>query len=409
LSKEEAIIPPSIGSEKIRETVQSVNENFNFFVSTFRGDKTIWTIVVVLSLFSAMAVYSSTGMLAYKYNFGAEHYIFKHSLIILAGLGLMWIAHRINFQYYAGFSKILMLLSVCALLFTLVFVRETNDAKRWIALPIINLTFQASDLAKLGLIMYVARTLSLKQDVITDFYQGFLPLMVPIVLICGLIFPENFSTACVLFFTCMILLFFGRVSWKHLLATGLLGIVILGSFIFLLFKIPEEDMMGRMVTWKHRIESFSGQESEILFQVEQANIAIAQGGIFPNGPGTSLQKNFLPHPYSDYIYAIIIEEWGLIGGAFVLFLYLLFLWRCIKIVIKTPKAFGALLAAGLGTSIVIQAMVNMGVAVGVLPVTGMTLPLVSMGGSSMFFISMALGIILSVSYSIEQDEIKIKN
>lgn len=370
----------------------------------FSGDKTIWMIVLLLTLFSALAVYSSTGMLAYKYNHATSHYLFKHSALILFGVGLMWLCHKIPFAYFSGMSKIFLFLSILSLIYTILFVKETNDAKRWIALPIINLTFQASDLAKLALIMYISRTLSLRQETIKDFYQGFLPIFIPVCVVCVLIFPENLSTALVLFSTSMLLMFIGRVSMLHLFAIAFGFLMVLGIFIFMIFKIPEENLMGRMATWKHRIESYSNANEEQPYQVVQANIAIAKGGLFPNGPGNSIQKNFLPHPYSDYIYAIIIEEWGLLGGFAVMSLYLLFLWRCIKIVIKTPKAFGALLAAGLGISIVIQAMINMGVAVGLLPVTGMTLPLVSMGGSSLLFMGIAFGIILSVSRSIEEGE-----
>ena len=369
----------------------------------FSGDKTIWTIVLLLTLFSALSVYSSTGMLAYKYNHATSHYLFKHSLLILLGVALMWICHKIPFSYFSGMSKIFLYASIVCLVYTILFVKETNDAKRWIALPIINLTFQASDLAKLALIMYISRTLSIRQETIKDFYQGFVPIFIPICVVCILIFPENLSTSLVLFTTSMLLMFIGRVSIKHLAAICIGFIGILGIFIFVIFKMPEENLMGRMATWKHRIESYSNKNEQQPYQVIQANIAIAKGGIFPNGPGNSIQKNFLPHPYSDYIYAIIIEEWGLLGGGFVLFLYILFLWRCIRIVIKTPKAFGALVAVGLGISIVIQAMINMGVAVGLLPVTGMTLPLVSMGGSSLLFMGIAFGIILSVSRSVEQE------
>lgn len=369
----------------------------------FTGDRTIWTIVLCLSLFSALAVYSSTGMLAYKYNHATSHYLFKHSSLIFLGVGLMWLCHKIPFAYYSGLSKILLLASVVCLFYTLLFVKETNDAKRWIALPIINLTFQASDFAKLALIMYISRTLSIKQDTIKDLKQAFLPIFIPVLVVCMLILPENLSTSLVLFSTCMLLMFIGRISMVHLFVTCFIFLLMGALFVLLLFKMPEEKMVGRMQTWKHRIESFTVKGEEKPYQVIQANIAIAKGGILPNGPGNSIQKNFLPHPYSDYIYAIIIEEWGLAGGAAVLFLYLLFLWRCINIVMKTPKAFGALVAVGLGFSIVIQALINMGVAVGLLPVTGMTLPLVSMGGSSLLFMGVAFGIILSVSRSIEEE------
>jgi cell division protein FtsW len=278
-----------------------------------------------------------------------------------------------------------------------------NGAGRWIPIPIINLTFQPSDLAKLGIVMYLARVLTKKQDQIKSFKDAFVPLLLPILVITMLIVPENLSTAMILFMTCLILLFIGRVNMWHLGALLGSSLLIFALFVTILFVMPEDKMMGRMLTWKNRISSFvQDDKHEVQYQVKQANIAIAKGWPLGVGPGNSVQRNYLPEPYSDFIFAIIIEEYGILGGAVIMVLYMIFLYRCIKIVLTSPKAFGAFLAVGLGLSLTLQAMINMGVAVHLLPVTGVTLPFVSMGGSSIWFNSVAFGIILSVSRYIEE-------
>ena len=374
----------------------------NSIIKRLEGDRIIWLVVVVLSLFSLLAVYSSTGTLAYKYQSGnTEYYILKHFTLMMFGLFMMYMAHLVPYRYYARVAQLLLFASIPLLIYTLVFGTNLNDANRWITLPIINLSFQTSDLAKIALIMFLARVLSLKQDNIKSFKEAFLPLILPVFIICALIVPANLSTALILFVTSLVLLFIGRVNFLHIF--GLIGIsgIGLALFIFMLFHLPEKAMLGRMPTWKSRIESFTKHDDAHNYQAQQAKIAIAKGGIIGKGPGQSSQRNFLPHPYSDFIFAIIIEEYGLVGGGLILFLYLLLLYRVIRIVVGSPKAFGALLAVGLGTSLVLQAMINMAVAVNLLPVTGQPLPFVSMGGTSLFFTSFAVGIILSVSRSIE--------
>jgi cell division protein FtsW len=380
---------------------------FDNLVKNIKGDRYIWAIVLVLSLFSLLAVYSSTGTLAYKYRAGnTEYYLMKQILIIGGGLGLMYFTHLINYKYFSRISQILYYLSVVLLIITLFFGTDINEAKRWITLPGVNLTFQTSDLAKFALIMYLARMLSKKQDMVRSFSEGFWPTIFPVVVICGLIAPEDLSSALVLFSTSVLIMFVGRIHLAYI--GGLVGISLLcvGMFVTLLFTLPEESMPGRMTTWKARIEAFANLngEQEEPYQLVQSKIAIAKGGFFPNGPGNSTQRNFLPHPYSDFIYAIIIEEYGFFGGVFIVFLYLAFLVRSAFIVRKAPKAFGALLAFGLALSLTIQGMINMSVAVGLVPVTGLTLPLVSMGGSSTIFVSLAFGIVLSVSRDAEQLE-----
>jgi cell division protein FtsW len=324
-------------------------------------------------------------------------------LIIGGGLGLVYLTHLVNYRYFSRISQILYYLSILLLIITLFFGTDINEAKRWITLPGVNLTFQTSDLAKFALIMYLARMLSKKQDLVRSFSEGFWPTILPVFIICGLIAPEDLSSALVLFSTSVLILFVGRIHWAYIGGLITISAVSIGLFVMLLFTLPEDKLLNRMSTWKSRIESFANADGlqEEPYQLVQSKIAIAKGGFFPNGPGNSTQKNFLPHPYSDFIYAIIIEEYGFFGGVFIVFLYLAFLIRSAFIVRKSPKAFGALLAFGLSLSLVIQALINMGVAVGLLPVTGLTLPLISMGGSSTIFVSLAFGIILSVSREAE--------
>ena len=382
----------------------AINRSFVYL----QGDKMIWLAVILLFLVSMLAVYSSTGTLAYKMQVGNEKYLMKQIAMAVAGLMLMFFTHLIDYKYYSRIAQMLWIISIPLLIYTMFFGTELNDANRWITLPLVGLTFQTSDLAKLALIMYLARQLSLKQDQITDFKEAFLPVLFPIVLTAVLIAPENLSTATILFFTSIFVMYIGRIALKHIFMLFGLSVVVFGIFFLIIFALPEKALThaGRAATWKHRIENFKkgNEDGDETYQVQQAKIAIAKGGIFKINPGGSDQKNFLPHPYSDFIYAIIIEEYGLVGGALIVGIYLFFLYRCIRIVIKAPKAFGALLAAGLGIALVIQAMINMAVAVNLVPVTGVTLPLVSMGGSSVIFTSIAFGIILSVSRNVEQEE-----
>lgn len=360
-----------------------------------KGDKVIWAVVLLLSVFSLLAVYSSSGTLAYKFKSGnTEYYMMKHFIILALGMVFMYLAHKIKYVYFSPLFQIALWVSIPLLLFTLLFGLDLNDAKRVIPLPF-NLTFQTSDLAKLTLIMYLARLLTKKQDNIKDFKSAFVPLMIPVLLVVFLILPANFSTAGMLFATSLVLLFIGRVNMKYIFGLIGLGAVVLIIFIFILSQLPEQNQ-GRLVTWKNRIENYVNGTGD-NYQTEQAQIAIASGGLFGKAPGNSTQRNFLPHPYSDFIFAIIIEEYGLLGGAFIVLLYMILLFRAVVIVTKIPQTFGAFLTIGVAFSLVFQAMINMGVAVDIFPVTGQPLPLVSMGGTSIWFTSLSLGIILSVS------------
>jgi cell division protein FtsW len=376
-----------------------MNETFKKY---FQGDGVIWGVIIALSLISLLAVYSATGTLAYKYQHGnTSYYILKHLTYMFIGLMITFVSHHIPYQFYSRLSQLFLLLCIPLLLVTLLFGRNLNEASRWLTLPGIGLTIQTSDFAKLALIMYLARLLSLKQAEIKDLKKAFLPLLMPVAVVCVLILPANFSTAAILFFTCLVLMFIGRVNVKQILALVGIGIVLLGLFIGISLLTKH---VGRINVWQHRIENFVSGESEDNFQSEQAKIAIATGGILGKGPGNSTQRNFLPHPYSDFIYAIIVEEYGLAGGLIIMFLYLWLLFRAGTIVRKSDRTFPAFLAIGLTVILVFQAMINLAVAVNLFPVTGQTLPLVSMGGSSQLFTSFSLGVILSVSRSAKKQK-----
>ncbi len=318
-------------------------------------------------------------------------------------------------------ARILFIISIPLLIYTLFFGVSLNEGSRWIRLPIINLTFQTSDLAKLALFMYLSRLLSRKQQVIKDFKKGFLPIIIPVVIICVLIAPANLSTALLIGATSLLLMFIGRVNTKYLLLTvgaALVPLLIL-IVISMIYYDKEEGKTkdlpailetGRFPTWIKRVQNFIYASKEVdkeeNYQINQAKIAIAKGGVLGMGPGNSEQRNFLPHPYSDFIYAIIIEEYGIVGGFVIMFIYLLFLFRCIRLFQKCPYAFGAFLALGLSFTLVIQALINMAVNVNLFPVTGVTLPLLSMGGSSFLFTCLSIGIILSVARNVEQEKAK---
>jgi len=353
-----------------------------------KGDPILWGIVIAFSLISIAVVYSATGTLAYKKMSGnTEYFLFKHTSLILVGLAFMWFAHKVNYRYYSRLSLLALCLSAPLLLFTFLYGSNINEASRWLTIPLINQTFQPSDLAKLALISHLASMLSKRQHVTTDVKSTLIPIMFWCGSICGLIALTNASTATLLFITCLLLMFIGRVPMKHIIMVlvigGVLGVTALA-------------LGQRMKTVISRVENFTNTDAPV-FQLEQSYIAIATGGAFGKGPGNSDQRNFLPHPYSDFIYAIIIEEYGILGGAIILFLYLAFLYRGLVTVSKSFGAFGGLLSAGLSFSLVLQAMVNMGVAVGLGPVTGLPLPLLSMGGTSLIFTGISIGIILSVS------------
>ena len=402
--------------------IPSLQRPFGQLASKTRGDKVIWALVVLLTLVSLLAVYSATGSLAYKnYRGNTEVYLFKQVAFIVVGIMVIYLAHLVNYNVYSKVAKIVFLLSIPLLAYTLFFGVRMNEGSRWIRLPIINMTMQTSDLAKLALFMYLARLISKKQAVIKDFKKGYLPVITPVAIVCLLIAPANLSTALLLGASCLMLLFIGRARARHILLTMAIALV---PIVFLIVsavirhskgddadvatKAHSAGLFGRVDTWIGRVENFiyGGKEvdNDEMYQVNQAKIAIARGGFLGVGPGNSTTRDYLPQAYNDFIYAIIIEEYGLIGGAFIVFIYLVFLYRCIRIFKRCPYAFGAFLALGLSFTLAIQAIANMAVTVNLFPVTGVTLPLVSMGGTSFIFTCLAIGIVLSVARNVEQQE-----
>jgi len=380
----------------------------NFFKKYFKGDPNIWAIIVGLSVFSLLAVYSSTGTLAYRWTGGnTAFYFIRHSGFLAVGLTVAFVLHMFPYKYYARLSHWMIALAILLLLATMFFGDDVNNARRAF------LGFQTSDLAKLALIMLLAQRLASRQGEIHDFRKTILPMFAIICIVCLLILPSNFSTAAMLFCICMILLFVGRASIRQLLklcAYTLVGGTLLVGGLYGLQKAGVNNVVTqRSETWVKRVDRFfvNNPEDNSLtenFQALQAKIAVGTGGFIRIAPGNSIQRNFLPHPYSDFIYAIIIEEYGILGGIIVLFLYLNLLYRSILIMRKCDKTFPAILVMGLSLSVVFQAFVNMAVAVGLMPVTGQPLPLISMGGTSILFTGAALGIILSVSREVQKEE-----
>lgn len=369
-----------------------------------KGDPAIWGIALFLSVISILSVYSTTGSLAFKYKGGnTEAYLIERVIFILGSFVVMGFVQQIKYTYFSRISQILLLFSVPLLILTLYMGSDINDASRWLKIPGIGLSFQTSDLAKVALVTYIASLLAAKQDQMDDYRSAFIPALMWIGLICALIFPANFSTAAMLFLICFLLMFIARIPMKHLGILMLFGIIAIGITVLLIYYFP--DILPRGETWKNRIFGFIGEDADANYQAEQAKMVIANGNILGTGPTNNPNKYFLPQGYSDFIFAMIIGEYGIFGGVLIIFSYLLLLYRSIRIATKTKYAFAALLSIGLGILIVVQAFINMAVAVNLFPVTGQPLPMVSMGGTGTLFTALAFGMILSVSRSVEEKEI----
>lgn len=370
-----------------------------------KGDKVIWAIMFLLSLLSVLVVYSAVVTLAHKFKQGnSEYYLLKHFVIVALGFGIAFMFHKIKYTNFSKMAQIGFILSIPLLIYTLLKGVSAGEASRWLEIPGLGLTFQSSDIAKLMLLIYVARILAMRGNELVDFKSVSKYLLLPIGIVCVLILPANFSTAALLFFNSLLLMFLGGVNLKIIFKIIGIAVLIAGLFFSWVWLAPETIPGGRGTTWKARIENFSKGDSKSNYQSEQAKIAIAAGGVIGKGPGNSTQRAFLPQASSDFIYAIIIEEYGLLIGFLLLFLYMILLYRGVKIMRDNNKPFGGLVAIGLSFSLVFQALVNMAVAVNLFPVTGQPLPLISMGGTSIWFTMIALGIILSVSRGVEDKE-----
>jgi cell division protein FtsW len=404
----------------------------NVISKILKGDKVIWIVTLILGIISLIVVYSATSVLAVsKYEGNTGRLMMKHFGMLLFGFLMMIGASRVNYKRYAKLALLLMIPCLALLLYTLVFGRNINDASRSINLG--GFSFQPSEMAKIILVTYLARQIIMMEGSVYLFKDFLVKLALPILLTAALIFSENLSTAVILITVCMVLLFIGRVKILHIMA--LVGLCVVGMGAYLGYdaiktniqnnhgmKAQQEAVargeeavtykvkQNRIQTWSNRLKSM-GEDKEKIdpfddkhLQRTYADIAVASSSVFGKGPGKSEQRNFLPHPYSDFIYAIIIEEYGLIGAVIVLLLYVILFTRVLRIVIKRPLTFGALMAFGLGFLIILQAMINMGVSIGLLPVTGQPLPFVSMGGTSLMATGLILGMILSVTRSMEDEE-----
>lgn len=371
----------------------------NRIYAELRGDRAIWMIVAILALFSILSVYSATGTIAHRIRGGnTEFYLIKQVLMITGGLFLTYIAYMLHYAKYKVLAPYLIIIAIPLLIYTILFGAEINDARRWIEVPFFAFTIQTSEFAKLALIIYVAKEISKRKDYIKDFNTAFLPIIVPVLLVCSLIAPADLSTAILLFVTAILMMFIGRVAVQYILLLLFLGIVVFSFLIIIGNFFPD---VVRVETWISRMREFM-QGTGDTYQIDHSMIAIANGGIFGQGPGNSVLRNYLPAPYSDFIYATIIEEYGMIGGFLILILYVFLFVRTVRLITRSPKTFGAMLALGVSLILVLQAMANIAVSVNLVPVTGLTLPLVSMGGTSLIFSSICFGILLSVSRYIEK-------
>lgn len=370
-----------------------------FFSKHFLGDRVIWAVIFTLFVVSMLVIYSATGTIAYRFRGGdTSWYVIRHVKFMLFGLGIIFFTHKIPYRYFSRLSLLMVVLAIILLLITLALGRSTNDATRWLTLPG-GISFQTSDFAKVALLMYVARVLAHSQGSKVMLAKAFKEIMVAVVIICGLIVPENFSTSAMLFATVWVMMYIGRIEPK--LLWGSVGILT-GLMVLFILLMLVSNKQGRLGTWKNRIENFiTDKDPDASYQSDQAKIAIVTGGLFGKGPGNSDQRNFLPHPYSDFIYAIIIEEYGLFGAAVTICLYLFLFYRTGRIVKTCNTTFPAFLAIGLSLSLVFQALINMAVAVNIFPVTGQPLPFVSMGGTSVLFTCMGFGMLLSVSRGVD--------
>ena len=403
----------------------------SFINKILRGDKVIWIVALLLGIISLIVVYSASSALVVR-NYGGNtgRLLLKHSGTLLIGYLMMFLAYKIDYRRFAKFAWFLLVPCLALLLYTLIFGKHINAASRTINL--FGISFQPSEVAKIILISYLARQLVVMGDSINSFKEVLIRLACPILLTAALIFPENLSTAAILVVVCMVLLFIGRVKFLHILA--IVGLCVVGLGLYLLFDAAKTTIsnnraeknkienaegvaeatykpkQNRIQTWANRLSAMGENKEEANpfdehhYQQTYAKIAVATGSVFGKGPGKSEQRNFLPHPYSDFIYAIIIEEYGIVGAIIVLMLYIILFTRVLRIVHKRPLTFGAYMAFGLGFLIIMQAMINMGVSIGLLPVTGQPLPFVSMGGSSMMATGFIIGMILSVTRNIEEEK-----
>ena len=366
----------------------------SFFLNSFRGDPIIWGIFSLFSMFGILVVYSTTSSLAYRHaDTSPEYYLARHVLLTVLSFFVAWVVHRVDYRYFYRISTFCLWIAVPLLLFTLGFGVTLNEATRWVSIPYLSQTFQPSDFAKLSLFTYIAGALAISQRDQHKLASSLFSILSWLAVICGLTALSDISSAVLIFCTAFLLFFMGRVPLRYLFMLLVIGGVC-GAGVLMVSQRSE--------TATRRIQKFLGTSR--TFQNEQAYVAIADGGLLGKGPGNSDQKNFLPHAYSDFVYAIVVEEYGALGALFLMVGYLMLVYRGTKVMRNSQRFFGGLLSTSLCVSIVWQALVNMSVAMGLLPVTGLTLPMVSMGGTSQLFTGISLGMVLSVSRSAHPNE-----
>lgn len=361
------------------------------------GDKVIWIVSILLALFSIVSVYSFIPVLISAHGGSTEFYLIKHTLLILSGFALMYFVHKIPPKIFSKLAKFLIYLSIILLILTLFFGARINDAGRWLEIPVINMRFQTSDIAKLGLMVFLSKMLAVNKDKLNDLKKGFLPIVLPSMAVVLLIFRENFSTAALIFGLVVIMLFIGKTPFKFI--SLLIGTAVAGIGLIILLSMAIPGLLPRVDTWMSRIENqYDGTNNpREEMQINNAQMAIYNGGIIGKGPSKGELKHYIPEAYADFYYASFIEEFGFVGGFFLVLLYMILLYRSIRIGLKADKLFQTYVAIGLSLLLISQALVNMMVCVKLIPVTGQNMPLLSMGGTSTWFTCISLGIILSIS------------
>ncbi len=377
------------------------------YLQYLKGDKVIWIITLLMLAFSLVSVYSFVPILVKIEGGTPFKYLFKHFVYVLIGFGLMFWIHRKDSKYIAQLSKFGFYLAIALLIFTFFFGTKVNDAGRWIRIPFVGLTFQSSDFAKLALILYVSRTLVKKQELLNNWKEGYVPLIWPIVVICGLILKDNFSTAAILFAISMTILFIGKVPISKLLLTFLGGVVAVALVIGLHKAAPSLNLLPRLETWENRIfNRIADDEANVLANAQALNaeLGIFHGGIIGQGVGDGKVKEYTPEAYADFYYASFVEEFGLISAIVLMFLYLVLLFRIIRIGLRSDKLFETYACLGIGILILTQASVNMMVCTGIFPVTGQNMPLLAMGGSALIMTCVSIGIIQSIAYKQENQK-----
>ncbi|MBX7094085.1 MAG: FtsW/RodA/SpoVE family cell cycle protein [Flavobacteriales bacterium] len=366
-----------------------------------KGDKVIWMIALLLSLLSLVSVYSFTPILVRSSDTGTESFLIKHVMMVVTGFVMMFYVHNINFKYFSKLSQILVWVSVILLFVTLVAGVKINSAERWLEIPVLNIKFQTSDFAKVVLIVFVARMLTINKDKFEDFREGIVPILIPVGLVIGLIITQNLSTAVLIFGIVLIMFFLAKVPMRHILT--IVGSAVAAMALMLLLAKANPELLPRLETWMNRFTSHSSEDPKKQWQINNALQAVANGGMLGQGPGNGQMKHIIPEAYADFVFASFIEEFGMLGGVALLMMYLILLYRSIRIASKCDSNFGSLLVLGLCLNLVFMAFVNMAVCTKIMPVTGQNMPLISMGGTSTWFTCVSLGMILSVSRSVEQE------